>query len=116
MTQALERLGADRFSEVLPPACRCCPTGSCFPRTSLPSTRAVEASLCTSVPSTRRTSSNPAGSGKANAEILGQEHPEDRSSSWFIAAVDGDAEPLVVVDLAPERPGRCDDIDDTLWA
>jgi antitoxin YokJ len=44
----------------------------------------------------------------ANTAILGEEHPDDRSSSWFVVAVQS-TEPLAVIDLAEDRIGRCYD-------
>lgn len=50
----------------------------------------------------------PAGLARANLEILGAELPEDRSHAWFVLARDA-AEPIAVIDLHPERLGRCYD-------
>lgn len=44
----------------------------------------------------------------ATAAIVGGETPPDRSDHWFIVAEDS-SEPLVVIDLAPDRLGRCYD-------
>lgn len=51
----------------------------------------------------------PAGFLHANTKMLGEDHPEDRSSSWFIVAVGADAQPIAVIDLADDRHGRCYD-------
>lgn len=46
---------------------------------------------------------------RANLTMLGTDHPEDRSHWWFVIVTDPAGSPVTVMDLHPDRLGRCYD-------
>lgn len=45
---------------------------------------------------------------RANPVILGEEHPDDPTDTWYIVARGG-AEEAITIDLSESRNGRCHD-------
>jgi len=110
LTRTLDRLRADSSCLVLPPAGQpVLPTGF-RPPEDLNSFYSQCGGVGLHVGGDRESwIVKPEGFLHASTEMLGEAHTEDRSSAWFIVAVEADTQPLAVIDLADDRHGRCYD-------